>query len=167
MRYLYEIRGLIQRDLASLLVGPPDFAGGNPPKFLRPYEVKRLFESLPTETAKDLRTSAMVYVGYTLGLRPGEIRLIRLDDISFALGEIILPSRKSFNPIKLPLPEITIKAIAAYIVGGRPKTDSRELFLSLTIPYGPVASNTISNDISKAMRRAGLRSTAYWLRHTY
>ncbi len=167
LRYLYGIRGLIERDLASLLIGPPDFARDNPPKFLRSYEVKRLFESLSTETAKDLRTSAMVHLGYTLGLRPGEIRLIRLDDISFRLGEIILPSRKSFNPAKLPLPEIAIKAIAAYIVGARPESDTRRLFLSLVAPYGPVASSTISNDISAAMRRAGLRSTAYWLRHTY
>ncbi|MCP4609540.1 MAG: tyrosine-type recombinase/integrase [Planctomycetes bacterium] len=167
LKYLYEIRGLIERDLASLLISPPNFAHSNPPKFLRPYEIKLLFESLPTETAKDLRTCAMMHVAYTLGLRPGEIALFRLDDISFALGEIILPSRKSFNPIKLPLPEIAIKAIAAYIVGARPKSDRRTLFLSLAAPYGPVAASTISNDISKAMRRAGLRSTAYWLRHTY
>ncbi len=167
LRYLYGVRGLIERDLASLLISSPDFARTNPPKFLRPYEVKRLFESLPTATAKDLRTSAMLHAGYTLGLRPDEIVLIRLDDISFRRGEIILPSRKSFNPIKLPLPEIAIKAIAAYIVGARPKSDRRRLFLSLIPPYGPIASNTISNDISRTMRRTGLRSTAYWLRHTY
>jgi site-specific recombinase XerD len=167
LKYLYEVRGLIERDLASLLISPPNFAHSNPPKFLRPYEIKRLFESLQAETDKDLRTCAMMHVAYTLGLRPGEIALIRLDDISFSRGEIILPSRKSFNPIKLPLPEIAIKAIAAYIVGARPKNDRRRLFLSLTPPYGPVAPSTISNDISKAMRRAGLGSTAYWLRHTY
>ncbi len=167
LRYLYGVRGLIERDLASFLIGPPNFAQSNPPKFLRAYEVKRLFESLPTATAKDLRTSAMVHVGYTLGLRPDEIGLIRLDDISFALGEIILPSRKSFNPIKLPLPEFAIKAIAAYIVGARPKSDRRRIFLSLRGPYGPISSHTISKDINKVMGRAGFPSTAYWLRHTY
>ncbi len=167
LRYLYVVRGLIERDLASLLIGRPDFAQNNPPKFLRPHEVRQLFESLPTATAKDLRTSAMLHVGYTLGLRTREIGLIRLDDISFRRGEISLPSRKSFNPIKLPLPEIAIKAIAAYIVGARPKSDRRRLFLSLIAPYGPIVTQMISKDIGKAMRRAGLRSTAYWLRHTY
>ncbi len=167
LRYLYGIRGLIERDLSSLLTSPPDFTRNNPPKFLRPYEVKRLFESLPTETPKDLRTLAMLRMGYALGLRPKEIRLVRLDDISFRLGEIIIRSRKRFNPIKLPLPEIVIKAIAAYIVGGRPKSDNRELFLSLHAPHGPIGSCTVCNDISAAMRSAGLRATAYWLRHTY
>ncbi len=167
LRYLHGVRGLIERDLSSLLTSPPNFARNNPPKFLRAYEVKRLFESLPTESPKDLRTSAMLHMGYTLGLRPKEIRLATLDDISFRKGEIILTCRKRFNPIKLPLPEITIKAIAAYIVGGRPKSDRRELFLSIHAPHGPIGSCAVCNDISAAMRRAGLRASAYWLRHTY
>ncbi len=167
LRYLYGVRGVIERDLSSLIIGPPNYARNNPPKFLRAYEVKRLFESLPAETPKDLRISAMLHMGLTLGLRPKEIRLVRLDDISFRRGEIILPCRKGFNPIKLPLPEVTIKAIAAYIMGGRPKNDRRELFLSLHAPYGPVGSCTVCNDISAAMRKVGLRATAYWLRHTY
>ncbi len=167
LRYLHGVRGLIERDLSSLLTSPPDFARNNPPKFFRAHEVKRLFESLPAETPKDLRTLAMLYMGFTLGLRPKEIGLVRLDDISFRQGEIILTSRKRFNPIKLPLPDIAIKAIAAYIVGGRPKSDRRRLFLSLHAPFGPIGSSAVCNDISAAMRRAGLRASAYWLRHTY
>ncbi len=167
LRYLYGVRGVIEIDLASLLVGPPDFAQDNPPKFLRPDELKLLLDSLPTESPKDLRTAAMLHVACFLGLRPREISLIRLDDISFCRGEITMTSRKGFNPIRLPLPEIAIKTIAAYIVGGRPKSDRRELFLNLVAPYGPIRSKTVSSDISAAMRRAKLRSSAYWLRHTY
>ena len=167
LRYLYFYRKILKRDLAPLIVGAPIFAQAQPPKFLRSDEVKALFAGLTTDSCKELRTSAMVHLGYTLGLRPKEIGLIRLDDISFVQGEISLFDRKSTNPIKLPLPEITIKAIAAYIVGCRPESDHRELFLTFRAPVKPVTAATVGHDITVAMRKINPLSSAYWLRHTY
>ena len=167
LSYLYHQRRILKRNFAPLIVGAPLFAQAKPPRFLRPDEVRRLFDSLSTCSAKALRTSAMIYLGYTLGLRPKEISLITLDDISFGQCEIDLPDRKSNNPIKLPLPEVTIKAIAAYIVGARAKSRWRRLFLSLRAPYEPITPAAVSKDIGLWMQKAGLSSSAYWLRHTY
>jgi len=167
LRYLYFHRRILKRDLATLIVGAPMFAQAQPPKFLRSNEVKALFASLSTDSCKELRTSAMVHLGYTLGLRPKEIGLIRLNDISFAKREISLLDRKSANPVKLPLPEITIKAIAAYIVGCRHESDHRALFLTFHAPVKPVTAATVSHDITIAMRKINPLSSAYWLRHTY
>ena len=165
--YLYHQRRILKRNLAPLIVGAPLFAQAKPPRFLRPDEVQRLFDSLSTCCARALRTSAMIHLGYTLGLRPKEISLITLDDITFGQCEIHLPDRKSNNPIKLPLPEVTIKAIAAYIVGARAKSSRRRLFLSLRAPYEPITPAAVGSDIGLCMRKAGLSSSAYWLRHTY
>ena len=167
LRYLYFYRKILKRDLAPLIVGAPIFAQAQPPKFLRSSEVKALFAGLSTDSCKELRTFAMVHLGYTLGLRPKEISLIRLDDISFAKREISLPDRKSANPIKLPLPEITIKAIAAYIVGCRPESDHRALFLTLHAPFRPVSAVTVSRDITFVIQKINPAASAYWLRHTY
>ncbi|MBW2664401.1 MAG: tyrosine-type recombinase/integrase [Deltaproteobacteria bacterium] len=167
LRYLYQDRRILKRNLASLIVGAPLFAQAKPPRFLRPDEMQRLFDSLSTCSARALRTSAMIHLGYTLGLRPKEISLITLDDISFGQCEIHLPDRKSNNPIKLPLPEVTIKVIAAYIVGTRAKSNRRRLFLSLRAPYEPITPAAVSKDVGLCMRKAGLSSSAYWLRHTY
>lgn len=167
LKYLYFHRKILKRDLAPLIVGAPMFAQVQPPKFLRSDEVKALFAGLSTDSCKELRTSAMVHLGYTLGLRPKEICLIRLNDISFAKREINLADRKSANPIKLPLPEVTIKAIAAYIVGCRPESDYRALFLTFHAPLKPVSAATVSCDITVAMRKINPLSSAYWLRHTY
>jgi site-specific recombinase XerD len=167
LRYLYQERRILKRNLAPLIIGAPLFAQAKPPRFLRPDEMQRLFDSLSTCSAKALRTSAMIHLGYTLGLRPKEISLITLDDISFGRCEIHLPDRKSNNPIKLPLPEVTIKAIAAYIVGARAQSNRRHLFLSLRAPYEPITPAAVSKDIGLCMRKEGLSSSAYWLRHTY
>ena len=167
LRYLYFYRKILKRDLAALIVGAPIFAQAQPPKFLRSDEVKALFAGLSTDSCTELRTSAMVHLGYTLGLRPKEIGLIRLNDISFAQREISLLDRKSANPMKLPLPEITIKAIAAYIVGCRPASNHRALFLTLLAPVKPVIAATVSHDITVAIQKINPSASAYWLRHTY
>jgi site-specific recombinase XerD len=169
LSYLYHQKRIVRRDLAPLVVGAPQFAKAKPPKFLRPEEVKRLFCSLSQNLSseRDLRNYAMLHLAYFLGLRPSEISLIRLDDISFSKLELCINDRKNNDPLKLPLPEETIKAIAAYIIGGRPQSKHRTLFLALKAPFIPVTRTTVSYWISACMRELNLPSTAYWLRHTY
>jgi len=167
LKYLYHERKILNKDLAPLLIGPPLFARSKLPKWLRPQQVQQLFASLSLATPTEMRTYAMVHLAYSLGLRPVEISRITLDTISFSDGELTVKDRKGQNPITLPIPEQTVKAIAVYLDKGRPKSPSRHLFLTHHFPYRPVISHTVVLYISKAMKAAGLPSTAYWLRHTY
>jgi len=166
LKYLYQ-KGCIKKDLASLVVGPRIFARTKPPKFLRPKEIEKLFSSLDLSIVRDLRTYAMIHLAYYLGLRPKEISLITLDDISFRQKEISIKRSKKVAPTKLPLPDDTIKAITAYIVGGRPVSDHRTLFLQLIRPYKPIVRDDITRHIGKCMKKNNLCATAYWLRHSY
>jgi site-specific recombinase XerD len=166
LRYLYQ-QGTIKKDLAPLLIGAVQFAKAKPPKFLRPHEVQQLFESLPVSSAKDLRTYAIVHLAYSLGLRPVEISSLQLDDISFSRAQLTLNRRKNDNPLELPIAEQTLKAIVAYMVGGRPKSKDRHLFLSLNAPHGPIVPGLVGRYIQQAMHSAGLKASPYWLRHSY
>jgi len=167
LSYLHQQRGILKKDLAPLLIGAPQFAKAKPPKFLRPHEVQQLFESLSVTCPKDLRTYAMVHMAYTLGLRPVEISSMRLDDIIFKKAQLSVEERKNEQPLKIPIPEQTLKAIVAYIVGARPKSKDRHLFLSLSAPHGPIVPGLVGRYIQEAMHKAGLSATAYWLRHSY
>ena len=167
LKYLYHEGGIIKKDLATLLVGPPMFAQPTPPKFLRPEEVKKLLSSLKISTPADIRTYAIVHLTYTLGLRPVEITRITLDDIFFQKGELTLPDRKADNPITLPVPENTLKAVAAYVLKARPKSSNRHIFLTCHFPYRPMSSASVVGYLSRIMKKAGLPSSGYWLRHTY
>ena len=167
LRYLYNERRLIRRNLASLLIGPPMFAKAKPPQFLRPKEVRQLFDRLSYSTACELRTYAQVHLAYYLGLRPIEISRITLDDISFTKGELSLKYRKNNRPLQLPIPEKALKAITAYIVGGRPTSHYRSLFLIFWPEPTPMSANLTGYYLTKALRDAGLPGTAYWLRHTF
>ncbi len=167
LKYLYHERKILKTDLAPLLVGAPMFAHSKPPKFLRPQQVQKLFSSLELSTPAQIRTYAMIHLAYTLGLRPIEITKITLDDISFKKQKLTICERKGKNPVSLPIPEKTLKAMALYISKARPKSLSRHLFVSFQFPYKQISSVTVISYISKAMKHAGLPSSSYWLRHTY
>ncbi len=167
LKYLYRERKIIRKDLAPLMIDAPQFAQSKPPKFLRTHEIQRLFDSFEPPSFKNLRNCALVHLAHGLGLRPDEISHITLADISFAQSVLTLTSRKNDRPTKLPIPEGIMKAIAAYIIGARPKSSHRRLFLNLVAPYRPISATSVGQHITECIRKAGLPGTAYWLRHTY
>jgi site-specific recombinase XerD len=168
LKYLYHEKRITRKDLASLLVAPRHVVRAKPPKFLRPDEVKKFFCSLKLSTPVDIRTYAIVHLVYSLGLRPVEISRITLDDVAFDEGRLTLRERKADNPITLPIPEKTLKAIAAYVLKARPQNSPcRHLFLSHVFPYKPMKEHYVIQCLSRAMKGAGLSCSGYWLRHTY
>jgi len=167
LRYLYHERGIIHRDLAPMVVGRRIYAREKPPRFLRPREVQKLFASLNLSSPRDIRTYTMVHLAYTMGLRPVEISRITLDDISFSRGELTVRNRKNNHSMTLPVPENTIKAIAAYVVDARPASKCRTLLLRFHKPYVAASSATVVGHIRRCMKKAGIPGSAYWLRHTY
>ena len=169
LRYLYHERRVLKRDFAALLKVPRMYHPEKPPCFLRPNEIQQLFDSMTPATPAELRAYAMVHIAFTMGLRPQEIGRLTLDDIGFSKAEMNVRYRKAGLPVTMPIPQKTLKAIAAYLVGGRPKNDCRELFLQCCRPYRPVSSATVCYAIKSCMQKAGLpeEATSYWLRHTH
>ena len=168
LHYLYQERGVLRQDLSALIQGPPVYAQTSPPKYLTPEQIQKLFQSIDVSPPKGLRTCAMVHLAFSLGLRPKEICQITLDDIFFQKKEIIIPDRKNTVPAKLPLPQTTIRALAAYLAWERSNAPGhRYLLCIIRPPYGPLAPLTVSLDISKCFQKAGIKGTAYWLRHSY
>jgi site-specific recombinase XerD len=109
----------------------------------------------------------MVHLAYYMGLRPKEISKIKRKDVSFKKKELTLRERKGNNPTILPVPEKTIRAIAAYLFKARPNSKYEYLFLSFQSPHRPIKSGTVANYISKAIKQSGILSSSYSLRHTY
>jgi integrase/recombinase XerD len=167
LKYLYYDHEILKKDLSELVVSSPVFGFSKPPSFLRPHEIQTLFDNVNLSSPSGLRTYAMLNLAHSLGLRGKEISLITLDDIFFRKAEISIKTRKNTQPLKLPLPEAALKAIAAYIIGGRPKSKHRRLFLSLKPIYGPISPGVVNHHLNVLLSKAGLHSSAYCLRHTY
>ena len=67
----------------------------------------------------------------------------------------------------LPIPPAVLKAISAYMIGVRPQSKCRTLFLSHHGSHGPLCAGAVAYYMTAAIRQAGINGTAYWLRHTY
>jgi len=167
LRYLYHEVGIGDKDLSGSLIIAPVAKRDMPPKFLRHHEIKKLLDATSVSTESGLRTNAIVRIAVSTGIRPAEIANITLDDISFKNSLLTIPVRKGKNPVTLPLPDDTIKAIAAYIVGARPEINERALFLSLKPPYWPVSPDIVKYLIRKLMEKANVPGTPYSLRHSF
>jgi integrase/recombinase XerD len=167
LKYLYHEQNILKRDLAPFVVSRREYAQAKPPNFLRPQEIRKLFAGLTLGSVSDIQTYALVQLAYTMGLRPKEISRISLDDISFSAQQLKVGDRKGKNPVELPMPEHAVKAIAAYVIGARPQSEHRRVFLTRLPPFRPMSPNGVGRHITKAMKNSNLLSTAYWLRHTY
>jgi len=167
LKYLYYQRRVIKKDLAPLIVGAPIFSRAKPACFLRPHEIKKLFAAARLSTPLDIRTNASLHLAYMMGLRPDEICSITLNDISLSSGQLRVTDRKTKNPVILPMPEEVVKTIAAYLIGARPESHNRTLFLSFNAPFGPISPVVLNTHIKTLMHSVDLHSTTYWLRHTY
>lgn len=158
--------GKIRNNLAPLMKNKRMFERTLPPRYLLSHEIHHLFAGMTYDTERDLRASAMVYLAFTLGLRPKEISRIKLDDIGFTTGDLSLTFRKNNRPAVCSLSEAALKAVTAYVLCARPKGRERTLFLHLG-ECKPLSNNKVAKEITHCMRKAGVSASAYALRHTY
>ena len=94
----------------------------------------------------------------TLGLRPGEVADLWLDDIDWRGGTIKVRTRKNRRGALLPLPRIVGQALVDYLSGERPATDERRVFVQhLGARRGkPISSTAVSGVVVRAFRRAAV-----------
>jgi integrase/recombinase XerD len=112
------------------------------------------------------RDYALIILLLRLGLRAREVAGVRLDDIDWRAGELLVRG-KGGREDRLPLPADVGEALASYLRRGRPASDRRELFLRARAPYEPIAPGTVCSSVRRACRRAGIAEVgAHRLRHT-
>jgi len=167
-RYLSVIN-LTTMDLEATVPTVPNWKLQTLPKSLKDDEVQRLLDSCDRSRSVGIRDYAAILVMARLGLRAGEVAHLKLDDINWESGELLI-SGKSERIHRLPITEDVGAAIAAYLQRARPHSESRLVFLRVRAPYTGFSRATgVSCIIRHAMTRAGLnppRKGAHTLRHT-
>jgi len=151
-RFLYAT-GRTQLNLTLCVPGIPRPAS-RLSRHLPPGEVRQLVDAVHDDNAFGRRNCAMLLLMARLGLRPKEVVEIRLDDINWAAGEIVVRG-KSGQHERMPLPADVGEAIVAYICDGR-AGNTRHLFVSIRAPHRPLASVTIKETLHRAFAKTGL-----------
>jgi integrase/recombinase XerD len=141
------------------------------PRYLSDAQLSRLLASLDTSTRCARRDRAIVLCLASLGLRPVELANLRLEDIDWRGGSVLLRERKTRQGAVVPLPREAGRAIVDYLREERPPTDDRRVFVQHHgVGRGrPLSGNTVSAVVVRALDRAGVQSPlagGYVLRHT-
>jgi integrase/recombinase XerD len=141
------------------------------PRHLSDQQLEQVLASLGASTPCGHRDRAIVLCLSTLGLRPGEVASLRLDDIDWRHGTICLRQRKTRESAIVPLPREVGRAIVAYLRKERPQTAERRVFVQhLGSRRGkPIKSNAVSAVVVRALQRAQVEAPlagAYVFRHT-
>lgn len=157
-RYLFKA-GKTDRNLA---LGIPSIAqryGARLPRHLTPEQVEVLIGAVRTDTPTGRRNYAMVVLMARLGLRAPEVIAMRIDDINWHAGEIMVRG-KGDRYDRVPLPPDVGEALADYIRHDR-ITVSRALFVTERAPHRPFKDGQILNNILKdAFAICGLKPPA-------
>lgn len=166
LRFLH-LDGVIEESLISAV---PSVAGRRLvglPKGLSPDQVRRLFASCDDTTRRGCRDVAILTMLVRLGMRSGEVAKLRLDDIDWRAGAIIVCG-KANSTERIPLPADVGRAVAQYLQRGRPvSAQGRTVFVRIKAPLRHLSSCGVSNVVADAAKRAGLGQIhAHRLRHT-
>jgi site-specific recombinase XerD len=163
----WHVKGLIGRPLAGAVPSVAGWRLAGLPRALEAEQVRALVDSCDRSTVAGMRDFAILTMLVRLGMRRGEVAGLRLDDIDWRAGEIIVHG-KGARVERLPLPADVGEAIAVYLRNARPAGFAgREVFLRIKAPRRPLTAGGVTQVVVSASKRADLGEvTAHRLRHT-
>ena len=157
LRFL-TMRGIVRRDLSVELPKirvPRDAAI---PSVWDQELVIRLVGAVDRSSPKGKRDYAILLLACRLGLRAGDIRQLKLDQLHWENSTIEFTQSKTGTPLILPLTTEVGEALIDYLKSGRPQTAHREVFLKVPPPFDPfVANSNLYHIVTYWRRLAGVK----------
>ncbi|MFB3906450.1 MAG: tyrosine-type recombinase/integrase [Acidobacteriota bacterium] len=167
MRYLFSL-GRVNRDWSLALRAPRLHRLAATPRALSAGNVLRILESIDRRRPPGKRDFAALLLAATLGLRVGELAVLRLERLDWQEQLVWVEQPKTGNYLSLPLSRPLMEAITDYLTNERPRNSPhREVFLQSVNPWRPITAQGLSVTIRKRMYQAGIRATAHQLRHSF
>jgi integrase len=130
------------------------------PSVYRPAEIALALGEAGNRSGPGLRDRAVMLLGSLLGLRSGDIRGLRFDQIDWANRRLSLAQHKTGRRLDLPLPEECALAIIDYWKNERPDIDDPHVFLRCRAPIQPPAQgNHFHQVVAGCFARAGVEAS--------
>jgi integrase/recombinase XerD len=146
-RYLFKC-GLTSANLAICVPSVAQRYSRRLPRHLAPDQLEAVLTAVRADPKHGRRDYAMMLLMVRLGLRAPEVIAIRLDDIDWRAGELLVRGKGQRHD-RVPIPPDVGEALAAYIRHDRVST-SRVLFVTERAPHGPFKDGQMLNATLKA-----------------
>jgi integrase/recombinase XerD len=164
LRYL-AVRGFADPGLAHAVPRVARWREATIPRFPTRPQIDRLLASCDRQEATGARDYAVLLLLARLGLRAVEVSRLRLDDLDWRAGLIIVDG-KGHRRDQLPLPSDVGEAIVEHLRYRGRRCGQRRVFLTVHAPIRPLTPSGVRTIVRTACRRAGTeRVPAHRLRH--
>ena len=150
-----SMEGLIAADLSAAALPVTGRRPSSLPRGISSRDANALLNSCDRGENVGRRDYAMIVMLLRLGLRATEVATLKLDDLDWRAAEVVVHG-KGRRDGRLPLPVDVGEAIAAWLQHGRPKTTSREVFLSVQAPIMALGRCGVGSIVRSACVRAGV-----------
>jgi site-specific recombinase XerD len=172
LRYL-RICELIEEDLSPYVPTIRRYRHDRIPSVWTQDEVNALLGTVDRGSPQGKRDYAILLLACRLGMRVGDIRELRLENLLWDEARIEISQAKTGESLNLPMGQELGLALIDYLQHGRPASRHREVFLRLMAPFAPFGTNNnLHHIVSLYRRRAGIeisprsRRGMHSLRHT-
>lgn len=142
-------RGWSRPGLAALIETPRIYRDEGLPLGPAWETVGRMLATTEGDAVGAVRDRAILLLLSVYGLRSGEVRRLRLDDIDWVGDRIRFERSKSRRTQEVPLLPAVGEAIASYVSRHRPRTGDRTLFLTLRAPYRPLSQGGLYHLVAR------------------
>jgi integrase/recombinase XerD len=153
--------GWCRPGLAAAIMSPHLFADEGLPKGPAWTDVQQLLSNTEGNQPKNIRDRAIIMLFAVYGMRVGEVRGLKLEDLDWEKELLYLtrpkPRRRQFYPLSYTVG----KAILRYLQEVRPRISRREVFLTVKAPFQPLSSGSLHDLVSDRLRALGISLPHY------
>ena len=150
-----EQRDLCRRGLADTITAPHIYRNEALPAAPSWDEVQRVLADTEGDRPILIRNRAILMLLAVYGLRSGEVRSLRIDDIDWENDHLRVWRSKAHRTQIFPLPATVGNSLLRYLRGVRPRTAFREIFLTRRSPIRPLSSSAMFEIVRRHWRSLG------------
>jgi integrase len=172
LRFL-TMRGILPKDLRGELPKIRVYRDATIPSVWDHELVVRLLGAVDRSSARGKRDYAILLLACRLGLRAGDIRILKLENLHWVDSRLEITQAKTGTPLSLPLINEVGEALIDYLKSARPQTTHREVFLKMNPPFDPFPQDkglshiaTYWRVLAKITFRTPQKRGIHSLRHT-
>jgi site-specific recombinase XerD len=160
LRYAEQC-GWCRPGLATAIMSVHLFADEGLPKGPTWDDVQLLLAKVEGDQQKNIRDRAIMMLFAIYGMRAGEVRGLKLEDLDWDKELIYLARPKPRRRHSYPLSYTVGEAILRYLKNVRPRSSQREVFLTVKAPFRPLSSGSLYDLVSDRLRALGISLPHY------
>jgi site-specific recombinase XerD len=164
-------QGYIQRPLDYAIPPLRTYKLATVPRGLSDPQAQQVLRGINRNSHAGRRDYAILQLLYTYGVRGGQVRALRLEDIDWTQNQIFFKAVKNGKDSRLPLTTPVGESLLDYLRNARPPYSYPQVFLTCRAPYHPLPRSTaLSAIVERHLRAAGIQLSskgAHAFRHCF